>query len=574
MRTIPVPNRNPVGNVGPSGVASQALVSNLRMDEGAMNAPNRALAQAGGAIAGAGEMLGRFEIEKAELRNKGILAKEETIRGETAASIQAFMERNPADPDSWAAASNSTWAEYEKGRTERAKKEKWAPDVVEKDKLQYSLYRSEFGIRARATQDKALIGQANARLEANADQKLRAGDTAGAAAEVKRMNLTPEAMGRTLRRVFEEGSYKIANNQLDALRDLPPAQAIPALEAYKANLLKKNDAGKYEAYEFEEGGMSLGGRVNLESITNARLREAEAAMYRTGRRITNQVELGAPLEATIEEAVKRGEMNAEIAAAMSPEWAKASAVWQAKEAEKAATKAKMAELEADRLTTRQANAEDRMRAGLGEKVSLRDIEKAEAIGIARPTDPDGITKEAGARLRTELQSKASAEREGVPAFTSIDSKLNERMGQFLMFGDKAQENPTDQMKLVKQIQDAKLSKETRLGLMRKFFDVRAYDLKDAEVSEASGDRDIGPEEQAARMALIQHFQKQAVLAPSPQAVGDLYFKQSAAIEKWMRANSKATPETKKAAMQRFTEAFAKEIDDLAGIEALSDIFNR
>jgi len=572
MRTIPVPSRNAVGASGPAEVQRQALTSNVRMDGRAMGAVGQALVQAGQTVQGGAELLGRFALEKQDAINKGILANEETVRMETAAKIQGFAAANLADPDSWAKMSNETWKSYEEGRAARAKAGNWGPDVVARDTLQTKLYRADFRIKFTAEQDRALVLQSNARLEANAETKLRAGDYEGFKASMNEMNLFPDVKARRIRQGLEEGLYKVANNQLDALRDLPPAKSVESIKAFIGALKEKNKDGSYVNFEEQEGGMGLGGRANLESIANSRIREAEAAQARTGRSIVTRAKLGQPLEAMVNQALASGEMSQEVAAAFLPDMMQGEQLFQTRQEAKAAAKAKAAEAEADAQTTRQMNAEERLRSNLGESVSLRDIEKAEAIGLARPKDTAGISKESADRLRSELKAKVAGEGIGSPMFTGIETKLNAKMGSYLLFGDSAQDAPDEQVRLVKQIADAKLSKESRLKLMEKFFEVRAYDLKDRELTEKIGDRDISPEEADGRAALLAYFKKQTALAPSPESVGELYFRQSAAIETWFQRNPNATPELRKKTMEQFKSAFSREVDDLAGIQALKDLF--
>lgn len=579
MRTIPIPSRNAVGASGPAEVQRQALTSNVRMDGRAMGAVGAALVQAGQTVQGGAELLGRFALEKQDAINKGILANEETIRMETAAKIQGFAAANLGDPDSWAKMSNETWKGYEEGRAARAKAGSWGPDVIARDTLQTKLYRADFRIKFTAEQDRALVLQSNARLESNAETKLRAGDYEGFKASMNEMNLFPDVKARRIRQGLEEGLYKVANNQLDALRDLPPAKSVESIKVFIGALKEKNKDGSYVNFEEKEGGMGLGGRANLESIANSRIREAEAAQARTGRSIVSRAKLGQPLEAMVSQAVQSGEMSMEIASAFLPDMRLGEQLFQTRQEAKAAAKAKAEDVEAKRLeaeadaqTTRQMNAEERLRSNLGETVSLRDIEKAEAIGLARPKDTAGITRESADRLRSELKAKVAGEAIGAPGFTGIESKLNGKMGSYLLFGDSAQDAPDEQVRLVKQIADAKLSKESRLKLMEKFFEVRAYDLKDNELTERIGDRDISPEEADGRAALLSYFKKQTALAPSPESVGELYFRQSAAIETWFQRNPNATPELRKKTMEQFKSAFSREIDDLAGIQALKDLY--
>lgn len=569
MRTIPVPNRNPVGQAGPSGVARQALTSNLRMDEGALNAPNRATAQLGNTIAGASEVMGRFVLEKADQRNKGILANEETIRMETAAKIQSFIESNPSDPDSWGTASNTTWDAYEKGRAERAKKEKWAPDVLEKDKLQYGLFRADFGIKARAEQDKAYIRQSNARLEANAEAKLRAGDYDGFVKAMDAMNLFPDVKERKVRAGLEEGTYRIATNQLDALRDLPPSQAIPAITAFISAVNEKGKDGKYKEYEYERGGMTEGARMQVTTIAQQRIREQERLMAVNGRAIVADIRMGRATVDTVMTAVEKGDLTPDVAKAIMPEVAQAVDEWDAKLTTKAEAKAAKAEAEKRRLQEKaqqQAATTDRLRSAALErgKVGIRDVERQLALGEITPTQAEQLKEELIQASRAEVQMEKGD-------YAMISARLR---GGFTakMFGRQPSDREYQQIQA--DIAGSKtLTKETRLKLMDEFFTLKLADISDLQEEGPDNgrwaDRDITPQERTLRQGVLGEYKK-LLPALGDVTAGDLMFSQEARIRAFF--DTAKTPRTQ-AEIEKFAkEQLLPEIQKAAGFQALRDAF--
>lgn len=156
----------------PLSAVPQAPALAPRGDAGAYNATNRAVTQAGAALADVGQALGRFAMQKQEQVNRGLLASEETIRMETAASVESYAAANPDKPETWEEFRKSAWKGYEAGRAKRVKEQKWGPAVVEQDNLLAKSYQAETGVRFRTMQDKAMIRQANGRLAANAREHL------------------------------------------------------------------------------------------------------------------------------------------------------------------------------------------------------------------------------------------------------------------------------------------------------------------------------------------------------------------------------------------------------------------
>lgn len=585
MRTIPVPNRQAVPDSQVGGVQAKPLISGARLsgeplmeNANALNAPNAAIVQAGQTVQGGAEMLGRFAMEKANQVNKGILAREETIRMETAAKIQSFIDSNPESPDDYGQVSNTTWEAYEKGRSERAKAEKWAPVVQEQDKLQYGAYRGDAGIKFRAEQDKAFIRQANARLEANADAKLRAGDYDGFVASVDKMNLFADQKDRKIRQGLEEGMYRVANGQLDALRDLPPSQAIPAIQKFIETVNEKDASGKFKEYEYERGGMSIGARQQIVTVAQQRIREQEREMAVNGRAVVSQIRMGRATEADVFELVKKGDITPDVAKGLMPDVAMAVDDWQAKvDAREAAAlskeeaKARREEADKRRLqeeAQRQSATTDRLRTAALErgKVGLREIEKQLALGEITPGQAQQLQEELIQASRAEVQMEKGD-------YQMISERLRGGMVS-KMFG--RQPSDKEYQKLQTDIISAKhLTKETRLKLMDEFFQVKLADISDLEEEGPSNgrwsDREITPQERDLRRGVLGDYRK-LLPALGDVTAGDLMFSQEARIRAFFDTAKPGSPRTP-AEIEKFKkEQILPEIQKAAGFEALKDAF--
>lgn len=576
MRTIPVPNRQAVPETSVGAVRAQPLINGARLNgealmqnANALNAPNAALVQAGQTVQGGAELLGRFALEKAAQVNKGVLAKEETIRMETAAGIQAHFEENQDDPGLWGDHANAAWKAYEQGRSERAKKEKWAPDVIEKDNLQYQVFRSEVGIKFRAEQDKALVRQSNARLESNADMKLRSGDYDGFVKTVDQMNLFPDVKEAKIRQGIEEGMYRVANNQLDALRDLPPSKAIPAIQAFIAAVNEKTADGKFKEYEFERGGMSLGARQQLATVAQQRIREQEREMAVTGRAVVSQIRMGRATEADVFNLVKTGEITSDVAKAIMPEVSQAVDEWATKvEAKTAAADAKAEAARRRKEETAQqqnATAERLRTAALDRgKVGIRDIDRQLALGEITPTQADQLKEELIQASRAEVQMEKGD-------YAMISEKIR---GGFVskMFG--RQPSDKEYQRIQADITGAKhLTKETRLKLMDEFFTLKLADISDLQEEGPDNgrwaDRDITPQERDLRRNVLGEYKK-LLPALGDVTAGDLMFSQEARIRAFF--DTAKTPRTP-AEIEKFAkEQLLPEMHKAAGFEALKDAF--
>jgi len=518
-----------------------------------LQAANMALANAGGAVQDAGSILGRFAIQKQEQVNRGFLASEETIRMETAAQVEAFAMSNQDKPETWDKFRQDTWKAYENGKGSRIKEQKWGPAVVAQDKQLTTTYLAETGIRFKAQTDGALIRQSNSRLMANAQAKLRGGDYDGYVATVDNMNVQPDQKEEMVRRGLEEGLYKTASNQLDAIRELPPAQRVTAFGEYNKALTEKDKSGAFTNYEFERGGLSIGGRVNLESMANARVREAQREMDVTGRQAVAQLRLGRPVD--IPALVKSGELDEETARAIAPDVVLAQQERAGKDAAKAQEKAQQQAAKADRIRDKAVTP------GRQGDVGLRDIEQQLALGEISAAQADQLKSELTQASRSEL---ASADGDA----TRIGKKIK---GGFSakMFG--RQPSDSEYRDLQNEINSAKVTKETRLNLMDQLFSLKLADIED--LQEEGGqwmDRDIGVPERALRRDMIGEYRR-LLPALGDVLAGDLLMNQENKIRTFFDSSKDGNRSPDE--VKRFLrEDLMPEAQKAAGFEAIKDAF--
>jgi hypothetical protein len=520
-----------------------------------MQAANMALSQAGGALQDVGNVLGRFAIQKQEQVNKGFLASEETIRMETAAQVESYAQANQDKPETWDKFRQDTWKAYETAKPGRIKQQGWGSNTVAQDKMLTESYLAETGIRFKAQKDGALIRQSNSRLMGNAQAKLRGGDYEGYVATVDLMNVQPDQKEEMVRRGLDEGMYKTASNQLDAIRELPPAQAVKAYAEFNKAITEKGKDGTYTNYEFERGGMSLGGRVNLQSMTNARVREAQRQMDVTGKSLVTQIRLGRATTADVAEAVKSGAMDEETATGLAPELALAGE----ERADKLAAKAQ-------ELSQQQAGEAGRIRdravtPGKQGDVGLRDIEQRMALGKITTEQADQLKAELTQTSRSEM---ASSEGEA----TKISKKIQGGFGA-KMFGRAPSD--TEYRDLQNSINSAKLTKETRLKLMDELFSLKLADIEDLQEEGTRWmDRDIGTSERAMRRDMIGEY-KRLLPALGDVLAGDLMLNQEGKIRNFFdsaKDGNRSADEVKKF----LREDLMPEAQKAAGYEALKDAF--
>jgi hypothetical protein len=545
MPSIPLVSRNAV----------QAGPLSRPIDAEPFMAPGRAMMAMGRAVQESAAMVGEIALRRQAHVNQGILAKEETVRMETAAGIQGYMEANPDKPETWGKYANDTWKGYEQGRAQRQKSESWAPVVKQVDGSKYANYRAESSIHFSKEQNKALVRQSNARLEANAETKLRAGDYEGFVEQYDKMNLFPDQREAKIRAGLEQGTYKIAANQMDAIQELPPAQQVTALAAYLTDLKDRGEDGRFKNYEYERGGLSLGGRVNLESVANARIREANRAMDANGRRIVGNLRTGRATSADVQAAVATGEISEDVARILAPDIALAQ--------EEVATK-KAAKAEA--LARSQETALEGVKRDVARGAAAgRDIEREVALGKISP--------EQGRQAIAELEQTARMEQSlEASDYTAVSKRIQSLLSKKLFGGPQ----PDDAVyrRLQNDIVGAKVTKESRMKLMDELFQLKLADINDLEEEGPDdgrwSDRTISSPERQLRRDVIGVY-RNLLPALGDSLAGSLLMNQESKIRTFFDTGTGG--QRTQAEIDKFAkEQLLPEIQQAAGFESLREAF--
>lgn len=542
-----------------------SLVEGVRLDPGAMNARNVGRGAIGQAISEVGDLMMNLALRRRDLDDKGKLADEETRRMNVAGGVKKYMEENPDKPETWGQVRQAAWDAYDKERAVRQKKEGWRNRLVKADDRSYQEYRSRIDTTYGIDEAKGMMRKSNAKIMANGEMKLRSGDYEGFVRSVETMNLFPDQKEETIRRGLEEGMYKTANNQLDGLRDIPPGQVIPFYQQFLAELNAKDEkTGRFLKYEFDQGGLSLGGRVNLESIANARIREAERAMDTAGKSIVTAIRAGRATEADVSDALKSGAIDRQTAAAIAPDVVLAQEV----AADRVARRQAVDDAKKENAAQQMAATAERLRRQAVEKgdVSILDIDKALALGeIAQPQ---------AEKLRAELTQ--AARREQTTTDSPYEAISKEIHGGFAskLFG--RQPSEAEYRKLQAKINNAGLTKESRLKLVGELMDLKLADMADLqEEGPKNGkwlDRDITAPERAMRKTMLDEYRK-LLPALGDTLAGDLMFNQEARIRSFFDTapGKEGRP---RAEIEKFVkEELLPEARNAAGYESLKDAFN-
>lgn len=565
MPTIPLASRSLV-QTGPAGI---------RRDADAENAPNRALTAVGGAVMNVAGVLGDFALQKQAQVNRGIMAQEETVRMETAAQIQSFVEKNPDKPETWGKFQDDTWKAYDQGRTQRMKAEKWGPAVVGEDTMKFKEYQAETGIHFRAAQDKAFIRQSNARMEANATEHLRSGNVKAALASINAMNLYEDQRRPKVEQITNGFIYGEYDREMSNIDMLPPAKQAQELARIEQELTATDKDGKpVNGWVEDESGKRVGGlgqpgRTDLIRAARARMRAAEVQMAQSGKTLVRQTELGVDPAMAFHKALDAGQITEDVARIFVPEVNAALMEKQAKEAERAERAAEKLGIRRDRA---EAAAHRMIDARGGATLTMEEIERREARGITRPNDPTGLTAEAANRLREQLQAVES-EDQMTPDFSELNDLLESKIGQGVtrtFFWDNAQMSPLEKQKILEDINAARISVGAKLKLVDKFFEAAKWDLREGEISDSDGDRNIGREEKGLRTSLIEHYRK-AGRELGPRSVGARYMADMKQVSDWFAANEGASPAVKEAKVKEFYEATRKSVADEASLSILRTI---
>lgn len=529
------------------------------------------IARVGGAIADVGSVLGRVAQQKQEQVNRGYLAGEEAVRMQTAAQIQEYALKNPDKPETWSKVEADTWKKYEQGKQKRTKEQGWGPAIVAQDKILTDSYRVETGIRFKTETDKALIRQSNARFESVASMHLASGKVKNALAAVDGMTLYPEQRQKVIEQMTNGHVYGQYDREMSDISTLPPAQQAKELAAIEAELTATNkDGTPVNGWVEAEDGTRIGGlgdnaRTNLIRQARARINAANVDMAQAGQALVKQVEFGADPAMVFKQAMEEGRMTEDVARIFVPE---VNYVIKKKEEAEAA--------KASALATRRDKAEDAaerlIEAKSGSLLTMDEIERREARGITRPNDPTGLTPDAANRLRERLRAVEEGDAM-TPDFIKINDRLNGRLGDKFLgvwVRDAAQMKPAEKAKVLKDINGAKISVGAKLKLVDKFFEVQKWDLREGEITDRDGDRNIGPEEKELRTAMIDTYRKSGG-SMGPRAIGARYMADMQRVSEWFTANEKASPQAKQAKAKEFFQSVRKAVDDEAGTAILRTI---
>lgn len=541
-----------------------STVQGVPLNTNAMEARARGRAAIGEGLNQVGDLMMNFALRRRELEDKGKLADEENRRMEVAAGIQKFMESNQDRPETWGQQREAAWAAYEKERAVRQQKEGWRPRLIKADERGYADYRARIDTQYGIEEVKGSLRKSNAKLKANAEMKLRAGDYDGFVTGIEAMNLFPDQKEAMIRSGLEEGMYKTANNQLDSLADIPPGQAVPFYLQFITELKAKGEDGRYLKYEFEKGGLSLGGRVNLESIAAARIREAERKIDSSAKQIVTAIRAGRGTVADVQEAVRTGIIDKATAAAIAPDVVLAQEVADERIARRQAVEQAKAENKAQQM----AAMTERLRTQAVERgdVSLRDIARNVALGE--------ITPQQGEQLSAELVQ--AARREQTTAAGAYEEIAKEIHGGFAakMFG--RQPSDDDYRKLQARINNAQLTKESRMKLVSDLMDLKLADMADLqEEGPANGrwlDRSISAPERSLRRDMVEEYRK-LLPAMGDVLAGDVMFNQEAKIRAFFDTAPGKDGRTRQEIEKFMKDELLPEIHKAAGYEALKDAFD-
>lgn len=554
-----------------SGTAVPTSPLGIKADAGRAMAGDMANADMARSMQQTAQVMQGIQMQRQAHVERGLLAKEDTIRNKTAAEVQTYMDNNQGTPEAWGKFHDQTWKAYEEGRSTRAKD--WTPRLRSADDQQLESFRAETGIHFATKQNTALIRQANARIEANANVKLDNGDVVGAAQSVNSMNLTPEAKRVKLDQVVSAGLFRQYDKVLTDTAKLPPAARLAELQSIEAGVMAKDDKGNYKSGTISDdqgnviGSMGEGERIRLAKHINEQNKQATAEMMKVGNGLVDQVKYGADPQLVFEQAAQAGQITPEIAAVFVPEIRYNQQL--------AADKA---EFKADAIATKRDRAAQAVSTELnrttGTRMTFKELERRRAIGITRPGDSQGLTPEAYQQARDELIGIQESEMASlVSDKNSVNNELYRKLGQGItrtFFSDNAQMTPAEQRNILQKISDERISAGSKAEVMKLFFKVQEWDLREAEVSETDGDRQLSKEEKDLRSSLIEKYRDHAD-AYGAEALGSRYMMDMETVGTWYRNNPKATDAQRAAKAKEFLDKLGSGIDRGAGSSILGNI---
>lgn len=564
-----------IRTVARSAVA-QAPANAVSLDSGALSAPSRALAGLGQDVAQIGALAANVAARRQDVVNQGILASEQNIRLKTAAEVEAYMASPEGmnAPEQWAKFKENAWNAYQKSADERAKKEGWGKQVAAANKIDAEQFLTRADITFNAKLTAGMERKSNAQKDALAETYANNGDYEGAAEVIASTSRFDDQKKQMIGQVISGGIYHQYDRALSDISQLPLAEQQKQLAVVESDLTAETKEGYKNGKALTADGKVIGsltqqGRIDLIRQTRARQRAVESGMTQVGQSLVRQAELGVDPAMAFQKALEAGQITEDVARVFVPEVNEALQKKAAIAEEKAMKADERLGIRRDRA---EATAERMIDARTGATLTMDEIERREARGITRPNDPTALTADAAARLRERLTAVEQGDTMA-PEFIKVNERLENMLGQGVMgtwFRDAAQMAPAEKSRLLESINATRVSVGAKLKLMDKFLEVQKWDLREGEISDKDGDRNIGPEEKELRTSMIETY-RQAGTELGPRAIGARYMADMQQVSDWFRANKNASPQAKQAKAKEFYEKTRKAVDDESSTAILRTI---
>lgn len=165
----------------------------VRLDAGALTAPDQALQAAGGTVDQIGQQLVQQSLQIQDHVNQGYLAQQDVARQQTWANIQQYMEKNRGTPESWDDYAKDQWQTYKDQTTNTAERQGWGPDVQRQNALAETAFVGRANIGFDAAKTQAQIESSNTAMQTQATLLAKQGKMDAAAAVIDGMDLFPGA---------------------------------------------------------------------------------------------------------------------------------------------------------------------------------------------------------------------------------------------------------------------------------------------------------------------------------------------------------------------------------------------
>lgn len=475
-----------------------------QLSTNAFNAPNRALVGLGQEIAQTGRMLaneasqdaqmyGRFEMQKRQHIEEGQLSEEDLLRMGTAAAVKEYMAANKQIPDKWEDFQKETFNKFEKDRQKRIKD--WPEHLKQREAINHDRFIKRAAIEFEANTNIALIEQADARKDANAQMKINNGDIDGALEIVQTMNIAPEKLKDKVEQMTNSHVYHQYTKELSDISTLPPAKQATALYDLENELLIEGEGGYFNGWVEDSagnrvGGLSPQGRIQLVQELRGKVKAAERSQESEVNRLFRVYATTQGINEFNQQAKQSfdaGLLDIEVSAT------KTGFIFKNVENERSMDSvAKKAFVE--QLAGAITDKTEREGAFVTKEAKKRDamIEKAQSMGNAAMKGTLSTEDIEMARVRGEITPRGAAElkatvraKSELSTFASMavtperTQKFMENLSKYASMTPKQKDSYTyaDRMGILKEIdRDQGLSVDAKAQAMKAYLDAMAVDL--------------------------------------------------------------------------------------------------